>query len=52
MLYFFVNPASRSGKGAGKWEQVEQILNEKNISYHYYFDVFYKHVQRSWLLLR
>jgi len=37
MLYFFVNPASRSGKGAGKWEQVEQILNEKNISYQVHF---------------
>lgn len=37
MLYFFVNPASRSGKGAGKWEQVEQILKEKNISYQMHF---------------
>lgn len=37
MLYFFVNPASRSGKGSGKWEQVEQILNERNISYQVHF---------------
>lgn len=37
MLYFFVNPASRSGKGAGKWEQVELILKEKNISYQVHF---------------
>lgn len=37
MLYFFVNPASRSGKGASKWEQVEQILKEKNISYQMHF---------------
>ena len=37
MLYFFVNPASRSGKGAGKWEQTEQVLKEKNISYQVHF---------------
>ena len=37
MLYCFVNPASRSGKGAGKWELVEQILKEKNISYQVHF---------------
>ena len=37
MLYFFVNPASRSGKGAGKWEAVEHILKEKNISYQVHF---------------
>lgn len=37
MLYFFVNPASRSGKGAGKWEQVEQVLKEKDISYAVHF---------------
>lgn len=37
MLYFFVNPASRSGKGAGKWELVEQILKEKNVSYQVHF---------------
>ena len=37
MLYFFVNPASRSGKGAAKWEQVEHILKEKEISYAVHF---------------
>lgn len=37
MLYFFVNPASRSGKGAAKWEQVRQFLNEKNIPYEVHF---------------
>lgn len=37
MLYFFVNPASRSGKGAGKWEETEQILKKKNISYQIHF---------------
>lgn len=37
MLYFFVNPASRSGKGAGKWELAEQLLKEKNISYQVHF---------------
>lgn len=37
MLYFFVNPASRSGKGAGKWEETEQILKEKNIPYNVHF---------------
>lgn len=37
MLYFFVNPASRSGKGAGKWEEVEYILKKKNIPYQVHF---------------
>ena len=37
MLYFFVNPASRSGKGAGKWEETEQLLKEKNIPYQVHF---------------
>ena len=37
MLYFFVNPASRSGKGAEKWNQVEPILKKKNIPYQVHF---------------
>ncbi|MBO5353472.1 MAG: YegS/Rv2252/BmrU family lipid kinase [Lachnospiraceae bacterium] len=37
MLYFFVNPASRSGKGAAKWEQTEHILKEKKIPYEVHF---------------
>ncbi len=37
MLYFFVNPASRSGKGARKWEQAEPILKKKNIPYQVHF---------------
>ena len=37
MLYFFVNPASRSGKGADKWEQTETILKEKQIPYEVHF---------------
>ena len=37
MLYFFVTPASRSVKGADKWEQTEHILNEKKLPYQVYF---------------
>lgn len=37
MLYFFVNPASRSGKGAEKWNYVEPILMAKNIPYQVHF---------------
>lgn len=37
MLYFFVNPASRSGKGGEKWTQVEPILTEKQIPHQVYF---------------
>lgn len=37
MLYFFVNPASRSGKGAEKWHQVQPILTEKQIPYQVHF---------------
>lgn len=33
MYYFFVNPASRSGKGAAKWEAVKKYLDSKHISY-------------------
>ena len=37
MLYFFINPASRSGKGARKWDEVETHLKEKNIPYEAHF---------------
>lgn len=37
MLYFFINPASRSGKGARKWDEVEHHLKEKNIPYEAHF---------------
>ena len=37
MLYFFVNPASRSGKGAEKWNRVEPILTEKQIPHQVHF---------------
>lgn len=37
MLYFFVNPASRSGKGARKWEETELVLKEKKIPYEVHF---------------
>ena len=37
MLYFFVNPASRSGKGAEKWHQVEPILTERHIPHQVHF---------------
>ena len=37
MLYFFVNPASRSGKGAEKWHQVQPILTEKQVPYQVHF---------------
>lgn len=37
MLYFFVNPASRSGKGGEKWTQAEPILTRKHIPHQVYF---------------
>ena len=37
MLYFFVNPASRSGTGAEKWYQVQPILTEKQVPYQVHF---------------
>ena len=33
MYYFIVNPASRSGKGLRVWDQIEPILQGKNIEY-------------------
>ncbi len=37
MLYFFVNPASRAGKGSVKWEAAKAILDKRNISYEVHF---------------
>lgn len=37
MLYFFVNPASRAGRGAEKWNRVEPILTEKQIPHQVHF---------------
>lgn len=37
MLYFFVNPASRAGRGAEKWYQVEPILTAKHIPHQVHF---------------
>lgn len=37
MYYVIVNPASKSGKGAGIWSQIEQILNERSIEYQVFF---------------
>lgn len=37
MLYFFVNPASRGGRGADKWYQVQPILTEKQIPHQVHF---------------
>jgi len=37
MLYFFINPASRSGKGARKWGEVEELLKKEQIPYEAHF---------------
>lgn len=37
MYYIIVNPASKSGKGAVIWTQIEQILNERSIEYQVFF---------------
>lgn len=37
MLYFFVNPASRGGRGAEKWYQVQPILTEREIPHMVHF---------------
>ncbi len=36
MIYFIVNPASKSGKGQELWQDITKILNEKfpNVKYH------------------
>ena len=33
MLYFFINPASRSGRGLIQWEKTKKYLKQNNISY-------------------
>ena len=37
MLYFFINPASRSGKGAKKWDAVKAYLETHHIPYEAHF---------------
>lgn len=37
MLYFFVNPASRGGRGAEKWYQAQPILTEREIPHQVHF---------------
>ena len=37
MLYFFVNPASRGGRGAEKWYRVQPILTKKQIPHQVHF---------------
>lgn len=44
MYYVIVNPASKSGKGAGIWTQIEKILNERQIEYKVFFSKEAGHV--------
>lgn len=37
MYYIFVNPASRSGKGALLWERTKSYLEQKNVSYELHY---------------
>lgn len=37
MYYFIINPASKSGLGKNLWETLKKRLDEKKISYQYYF---------------
>lgn len=46
MYYVIVNPASKSGKGAGIWAQIEQILNERSIEYQVFFSKEAGHVMK------
>lgn len=44
MYYFVVNPASKSGRGAKIWAQIEPILVEKQITYQVHFSERTGHV--------
>lgn len=44
MYYVIVNPASKSGKGAGIWTQLESVLKEKEIEYKVFFSQEAGHV--------
>ncbi len=37
MYYIIVNPASKSGKGAKIWSEIEPVLNEREIEYKVFF---------------
>lgn len=43
MLYFIVNPLSRSGKGRNIWNNIQSLLEEKNVDYNVYFTDFHGH---------
>ncbi len=44
MYYIIINPASRSGKGARLWADIEPMLKEKNIPYQSHFSKETGHV--------
>ncbi len=37
MYHFIVNPCSRTGKAAKVWQELEQVLKQKNVEYRAYF---------------
>ena len=37
MYHFIVNPCSRTGKAAKVWQELEQVLKQKNVEYRVYF---------------
>ena len=43
MLYFIVNPHSRSGKALDIWKELERTLTDKNIEYSYFFTDYIGH---------
>lgn len=43
MIYFIVNPHSRSGKALEIWKKIEQTLINRNISYSYQFTEYIGH---------
>ncbi len=44
MYYIIVNPASKSGKGAKIWSEIEPVLNEREIEYKVFFSREVGHV--------
>ena len=43
MIYFIVNPHSRSGKALDIWRELERTLTDKNIEYSYFFTDYIGH---------
>lgn len=46
MLYFIVNKGSRSGKGEAVWQEIENVLKQRNITYEAFMTEYEGHAMK------